>query len=158
MSEWCPGEFAVFYSHRAGGAVPEGETCLIFASLGEAVDHARMAVLESATLQCRVYDHHGFGGAPAAIIAGSQHRGESGISARFRRVAGAALLLGGLGLVALDWVNDFRLTWPATLGARMAPVGLILLVTELAIVLSARQKLRRAAAKSSSDGRNARMF
>jgi hypothetical protein len=35
---------------------------------------------------------------------------------------------------------DFRLTWPATIGARILIPGLILLVTEVALVLHAKRK------------------
>jgi hypothetical protein len=35
---------------------------------------------------------------------------------------------------------DFRLTWPATIGARMLIPGLILLVTEVILVLHAKRK------------------
>jgi hypothetical protein len=40
----------------------------------------------------------------------------------------------------VDWSSDFKLTWPATIGVRMLIPGLILLVTEVALVLHARQK------------------
>jgi hypothetical protein len=37
---------------------------------------------------------------------------------------------------------DLSLSWPATIGVRMFPVGLVLLVTELVIVITARRTRR----------------
>jgi hypothetical protein len=50
------------------------------------------------------------------------------------------LFFGGLGLMALDWSGDFKLLWPSTVGVRMIPAGLILLIIELVIVIEARRK------------------
>jgi hypothetical protein len=50
------------------------------------------------------------------------------------------LFFGGLALIAIDWTHDFTLTWPATIGTRLFIPGLILLVTEVALVLLARRK------------------
>jgi len=53
-----------------------------------------------------------------------------------------SMILGGLALVILDWSKDFSLSWPATIGMRLFPAGLVLLVTELAIVITARRARR----------------
>ena len=92
------------------------------------------------TLRCRIYNHEGLGREPVREIRGAEYKGESEISARFRRWAGSVLFFGGLGLTILDWSTDFDLGWPAMIGTRMLPVGLILLVIELALVIEARRK------------------
>ena len=50
------------------------------------------------------------------------------------------MFFGGLALVIVDWSSYFKLTWPATIGVRMLIPGLILLVTELALMLHAKRK------------------
>jgi hypothetical protein len=52
------------------------------------------------------------------------------------------LLFGGAALLAVDWMQDFRLNWPSLIGARMLLPGLVLVVTEIVIVLNARNKSR----------------
>jgi hypothetical protein len=54
------------------------------------------------------------------------------------------LFVGGAALIILDWSQNFDLSWPAMVGIRMMPVGLILLVTEGVIVFDARRRKRRA--------------
>jgi hypothetical protein len=141
-----PGEYAVLYS----GAQPDdqdtfppgGPSCTVFPSLAEAEEHAAQQVALVPTLRCRIYDHHGLGHNPIREIRGSQYKGDSEISARFRRWFGSCLFLTGIALVILDWSRNFDLSWPATVGIRMIPVGLILLLTELVIVITARRDKR----------------
>jgi hypothetical protein len=142
-------DYAVLYSgiqpassvHRDGTPVG-GPTCTVFSTLAEAEEHATQQVALIPTLRCRIYDHHGLAVQPIREIRGTQYKGESEISARFRRWAGSILFFGGLALVVLDWSTDFNLSWPATIGVRMFPVGLVLLVTELVIVITTRRAHR----------------
>jgi hypothetical protein len=82
------------------------------------------------TLRCRIYDHHGLARESLREIRGLQHQGESETPARFRRWGSALFLLAGVVLIAFDWTADFQRSWPAT-------VGVVLLVTALAVVLDA---------------------
>jgi hypothetical protein len=142
-------EYAVLYSgiHHLpsghhDGKPASGPYCTVFNTLAEAEDYAAQQVALIPTLRCRIYDHRGLAVQPIREIRGTQHKGESEISARFRRWAGSILFFGGLALVVLDWSKDFSLSWPATIGFRMFPVGLVLLVTELVIVITARRARR----------------
>jgi len=152
----APGEYAVLYSsNQLASSVPHANTggdpfCTVFSALSEAEQHAIQQVTLLPTLRCRIYDHHGLGSQPIREIRGSEHKGESEISSRFRRWCGSILFFGGIGLIVLDWSADFSLSWPATLGARTLPAGLVLLIIELVIVLEARRKSRRA--KQSAQG------
>jgi hypothetical protein len=138
-----PTEFAVLNSGTAGEAGVDATVCTVFESLAEAERFAREQVALHPQLRCRIYDHHGFGSQPVREVRGAEHKGESEISARFRRWGGMLLFFGGLLLMAVDWISGFAFSWPAMLGARMAPVGLVLLVTELVIVIELRRKHRR---------------
>ena len=122
---------------EGGGEAP---ACTVFGSLVEAEAHATVKVAEEPTLRCRIYDQHGLAGQPVREIRGALHKGESEISARFRRWGGTILLVGGIVLWVLDAHSDMKMGWPSTVAARIAPLGLILLVTELVIVIDARRK------------------
>jgi hypothetical protein len=141
-------EYAVLYSgqpipsHHPGGTPATAPTCTVFSSLAEAEEHAAQQVALIPSLRCRIYDHQGLAVQPIREIRGNQYKGDSEISARFRRWAGSILFFGGLALVVVDWSSDFSLSWPATIGVRMFPVGLVLLVTELVIVITARRAHR----------------
>ncbi|WP_255551174.1 hypothetical protein [Granulicella sp. dw_53] len=140
----APGEYAVLYSGLPEGSSLDSISCTVFGSLAEAETYAKEQVGIYPGLRCRIYDHHGFGSQPVREIRGKEHKNESEISARLRRWAGTGLFVGGAVLIVVDWVADFNLLWPAMLGMRMMPVGLILLLTELVIVIEARRKQRRA--------------
>jgi hypothetical protein len=144
-----PTEYAVLYS----GAQPvppnpqnptptDPRYCTIFSTLAQAEEYATQQVAFIPTLRCRIYDHQGLAVQPIREIRGTQHKGDSEITARFRRWAGSILFLGGITLIILDWSTNFGLSWPATIGVRMFPVGLVLLVTELVIVITARRAHR----------------
>ena len=139
-----PGEYAVHYSSfdHAPGTPP---ACTIFSSLEEAESYARQETTARPDLRCRIYDHHGFIGAPMREVRGSKFKGDSEISSRFRRWVGSALFLSGSLLILLDWTHDFSLSWPAMIGTRLFFPGLFLLVTEAILMLLARQKPIRSA-------------
>jgi|SRR5882757_1587688 len=138
------GEYAVHYS-KFDGFSP---VCTVFGALSEAEAYAKEQVVQKPDLRCQIYDHQGFIGAPVREISGSNYKGESSISPRFRRWVGSVLLIGGVILTAIDWSHDFRLSWPAMIGTRMLIPGLVLLVTEAAIIFDKRRKAARAEEKS----------
>jgi hypothetical protein len=142
----APGEYAVLYSLNQAAA--SGPTCTIFPTLPEAEQHAAEQVALQPTLRCRIYDHQGLGQQPLRELRGAEYKGESEITARFRRWGGSAFFFGGLALFALDAMSGSSLTWPGILAARMLPVGIALLAMELGIVLEARRKSRRAQSSS----------
>lgn len=144
-----PTEYAVLYSgsqplsaNPHDGKPTSGPYCTVFSTLTEAEDYATQQTALIPTLRCRIYDHRGLAIQPTREIRGSQHKGDSEITARFRRWAGSLLFFGGLALVILDWSTDFKLSWPATIGIRLFPAGLVLLITELVIVITARRAHR----------------
>lgn len=147
----APGEYAVLYSHHEAAAATDPEVaakgapfCTVHGSLADAEEYAARQVAAIPSLRCRIYDNQGLGAAPVREIRGSEHKGESEMSARFRRWAGSVLFFGGLGLTILDWSTDFKLGWPAMVGTRMLPVGLVLLVIEAGIAAEAKRTKHRA--------------
>jgi hypothetical protein len=139
-----PGEYAVHYSSFESSPAG-GPYCTVFGSLGEAEAFARQQVAERPDLRCMIYDHQGLIGPPLKEIRGAKYKGSGDISPRFRRWVGSVFFFVGLGLILLDWSNDFRLSWPALIGVRMLIPGVILLVTEASILLYARIESRRGA-------------
>jgi hypothetical protein len=135
-----PGEYAVHYSSFDSSVAETGPTCTVLGSLAEAEEYAKAQVALKPGLRCRIYDHQGFVGPPILEVRGQKYVGESEISSRFRRWFGSLLFFGGLALIIVDWSVDFRLTWPATIGARLLIPGLILLVTEAILVLHSKRK------------------
>ena len=141
------GEYAVLYSgtqpqvvrreDKSGGGAP---ACTVFGSLAEAEAHAAARVAEEPTLRCRIYDQRGLAEQPVREIRGALHKGESELSARFRRWGGTILLVGGIVLWVMDSNSDMKMGWPSAVAARIAPLGLILLATELVIVIEARRR------------------
>jgi hypothetical protein len=132
------GEYAVHFSSSAGDI--DSTACAVLPSLAEAEAFSREQVLLHPTLLCRIFDHHGFIGAPAAEVAGKEYKGHNEITQRFRRWVGSVLFFGGSILFVTDWVADFRFDWPSVLGSRLMIPGLILLVTEALVMLHNRRK------------------
>jgi hypothetical protein len=137
------GEYAVHYSsfEKTAGAQP---FCTVLPSLSDAESFAREEVARRPALRCTIYSHEGKVGAPLRDIRGSQFKGESEVTPRFRRWGGSILFFGGILLIGVDWSHDFRFSWPAMIGVRMGIFGLILLVTEGLVVLHHRLEQRRA--------------
>ena len=130
-----PGEYAIHYSHSKHAA----PSCTVVASLAGAEQYAAQQIALDPTLRCRIYDHRGFVGAPIREIRGQQYVPESEITPRFRRWAGSILFFGGLILTIIDWIDDFKLGWPAMIGTRMIIPGFILLFIEAMIVLQSKR-------------------
>lgn len=149
----APGEYAVLFSGAqpvvsgdiedlAAGREP---ACVVFTSLAGAEEYCARCIETDPTQRCRIYDHEGLAHAPVRELRGAKYKGESEISARFRRWCGSILFFGGVGLFAMDWLSGFSMSWPGMLGTRMFPVGLVLLVIEAVVVIEARRARRRQA-------------
>ncbi len=143
------GEYAV-HDSSFDGSLSAGPSCTVFGSLAEAEAYARQQIAQNSTLRCRLYDHRGFVGQPVREFCGARYKGKSEISARFRRWVGSLLFFGGSALTAVDWLHDFRLSWPAMIGTRLMMPGMILLVMDLLIVVHERQKKHRALSRLKS--------
>ena len=140
-----PEDLAEAARQAVESAKNENETAMqtsLRAALAKAEEYATQQVALIPTLRCRIYDHQGLAVQPIREIRGTHYKAESEISARFRRWAGSILFFGGLALIVFDWSTDFNLSWPATIGVRMFPVGLILLVTELVIIITTKRAHR----------------
>lgn len=133
------GEYAVHHSSFDSSAAPP--FCTVFGSLEEAKAHAAEEITQRPDTRCRIYDHHGFVGAPICEFTGRSYKETGEISARFRRWVGSLLFFPGVILTAIDWYYDFSLNWPAMIGTRMLFPGLILLVTEGVIIVNARRRV-----------------
>ena len=127
------GEYAIHYSHSKDAA----PSCTIVASLTDAEQYASEQIEVDPCLRCRIYDHHGFIGAPIRELRGKQYIAPSDITPRFRRWAGSILFFGGIILTIIDWITAFRLGWPAMIGTRMMVPGFVLLFIEAMIMLQA---------------------
>ena len=127
-STWCermsPGEFAVHTT--------DSSSCTIFPSLPEAETFAAAHTASTPTIRCRIYDHQGFIGEPLSEFSGSDFRSNTGLSPRYLRILGVMLLVVGVTLFSIDWLNGFRFGWPGFLGARLLVFGL--LVTAFALL------------------------
>jgi hypothetical protein len=135
-----PTEYAILYSSYAPGTDP---TCTIFSTLAEAKEYASHQVLQQPNLRCRIYDHQGLAVPPVFEARGEQYKGDNDLSPRFRRWAGSILFFGGIILTMVDWLKDFSLSWPAMIGTRMFPVGMVLLFIELMVIVEAKRKKNR---------------
>lgn len=143
----APGEYAVLFANTRPQSISPsaGPVCVVFDSLASAEEYAHAQVALQPRLRCNIYDHHGLANAPLEVIAGTQGADNSGISSTFRRWVGGALFIIGAVLGIAEWHSDFRLTWAGTLGSRIGPIGAILLITEAGVMITARQKRKRAA-------------
>ena len=130
-----PGEFAVHFSRRQSSAVA---SCIVFPSLAEAEAFATAEVRTHTDLRCRIYDHHGFIGAPLREIAGPRFKAGD-LSPRLRRALGLLFFLSGIGLIAYDGLHGFGGEWPVLLGSALILPGIILLLFELLGSLQKRQ-------------------
>ena len=138
-----PGEFAVHYSSFLAKEYG-GLYCSVFGTLGDAVTHAQQQVRERPALQCLIYDHEGFVGAPLRDIRGPAFKDRNSLSPRFRRWGGAILFLAGLILMFIDWRTDFELMWPGMFGSRIIIPGFALLLMDAIITIHQKRKKRMA--------------
>ncbi|WP_263417496.1 hypothetical protein [Terriglobus albidus] len=141
------GEFAVLFSGDRpetveGEATPEGPFCVVAADMADAERYAREVVVLYPTMITRVYDRRGMVGAPLFEAHGAKAN-HSEISARFRRWAGGSLFGVGAALGLAEIISGFTINWAGMLAARLLPVGVVLLLTEAAIVVGARREQKR---------------
>jgi len=133
----APGEYAI---HPSSTENPTATPiCFVFPTLEDAVLYAEQQAAIQPTVRFRIYDHHGFIGAPIREIRGSKYR-ENDLSPRFRRWVGSILFFGGAILTLVDWSVDFRFLWASALGTRMLMPGAMLLFIEAMIMLHARRR------------------
>ena len=141
------GEFAVLFSGDRPGTVegeptPEVPFCVVAADMVNAERYANEAVVQHPEMIARVYDRRGMVGAPLFEAHGAKAN-RSEISARFRRWAGGGLFGVGAALGLAEIISGFTINWAGMLAARLLPVGVVLLLTEAAIVVSARRERKR---------------
>lgn len=141
------GEAAVLFTgdrpeELNGTETPDAGFCVVAGSLAEGEQYAREAVAAQPKMIARIYDRRGMVGAPLAEFAGSQAN-RSEISAKFRRWGGGSLFVVGVLLGAAELISGMRINWAGMLAARLIPVGVILLLTELGLVLGARRERKR---------------
>lgn len=144
-----PGEFAVHYSSFPVSDY-DGLYCTVLGSLDEAVAHASEQVATRPALQCTIYDHEGFVGAPFADIRGRDFKAKRSMSPRFRRWGGWILFSAGSILWIIDWRTDFALMWPGMFGSRIIVPGFALLVMDLLITIHQRRNARETAGRESA--------
>jgi hypothetical protein len=128
------GEYAVHYSSVESG----NPYCTVFETLQDAIAHGEEQVLKRPALRCMIYDHDGMVGAPIREIRGKDFKANE-ITSRFRRWFGSVSFLAGSILTIIDWSMNFRLSWPAMIGTRMALGGFTVLVIEGLVMLHERQ-------------------
>ncbi len=150
-----PGEFAVMLADVRTGSpcLPDGTPVLdvnaapvlLFGSFADAELWSKSKVASQPEMRCRIYDRSGMAGQPVEIRDPRYQRNDGFSRVTSMRI-GIGLLGAGLALFAAEFLSDFRLSWAAMIGARLLPVGLLLLVTEAALRLNDWDKRRREAA------------
>ena len=88
------GEYAVHYSSFDIPTV--SPYCTVFGSLEEAEAHAAEQVTQRPDLRGRIYENHGFIGAPISELTGHSFKETGDISSRFRRWIGSLLFFPGV--------------------------------------------------------------
>lgn len=137
-------EYAVHFTEFESPEERAQPYCVVFGSLAEATAFAQAEVARRPRLRCRLYDHQGFIGAPAAEIRGADYKDKVDISPTFRRWGGLGMLVGGGLLYAIDAAGGYRWLWPSMLGSRLAMPGAILVVMEAFILLHRRSERQKA--------------
>jgi hypothetical protein len=117
----------------------------LFANAVVAEAWSRAQVQRLPELRCRIYDHHGLADQPLEIK-DPRYQKHDGFSRKTSVHIGLGLLGTGVTLCVAEWISDFHLSWAAMIGARLLPVGLLLLVTEAGLRLNDWDKRRRDAA------------
>ena len=137
-----PGEFAVLFTNTQPASIDPslGFVAVLFSSLEKAVAYARAEVKAEPRLRCSIYDVRGLSEPPLRIIAGAKGQDRSFLSSKFRLWMGSICLVVGIALGAAELMSDMSLSWAGMLGARVGPVGVILLLTEIGVRLSERRK------------------
>jgi hypothetical protein len=138
------GEYALFFKDtnsvqemKADGSYvlrPEESTCLIAASIDEALDFAQAQVDAAASgsprLRCDIYDHHGKANPPLASLVQQGNKIQENTEAMgWKRIRWGLLLVPlGIPLIAYDWHKDWALIYPAFFGIQFVAAGARMLV------------------------------
>jgi hypothetical protein len=141
-------EYALFFKDvksgqelRADGSVPRESTCLIAASLDEALDFAQARVDAEPTLRCDIYDSQGKANPPVANIVHQEHKTQENTEATgWKRIwFGAALIPLGGPMIVYDWQHDWARIWPAFFGIQIVAAGVRLIVWGMGTIENSRR-------------------
>lgn len=137
-----PGDFAVLFANRQPAAIDPalGPVAVIFDTLAGARQYAVTETLKEPHLRCSIYTEQGLALPPLQVIAGAKGADRSFLSSRFRLWAGGICLGVGAALGVAELASGMQLNWAGMLGSRIGPAGVLLLLTELGVRLSARQR------------------
>jgi hypothetical protein len=133
-----PGQYALFVfdtrtrtPRNADGSIPgpEGKSLAFLESLEKAVAFANDLVSSDPAVYCEIYDHPGEYGQPLETIRDTVFRDDY-FRARARKelIGGAALLVCGVILAAIDFHRDLQWIWGYVIGLKCMIVGISLMV------------------------------
>jgi len=142
------GEYALFFKdansgeqRKADGNLATDSTCLIAASLDEALDLAQARVDVSPSLRCDIYDSHGKANPPVASIVHQGHKGQENTEAvGWKRIRwGMVLIPIGAPMILYDWHRDWALIWPAFFGIQVVAAGARMLIWGMGTIENSRR-------------------
>ena len=142
------GEYALFFKdansaqqRTADGDLAKESTCLIAASLDEALDFAQARVDASPSLRCDIYDSQGKANPPlASIVHQDQKKQENTEGLGWKRIRwGIVLLPVGIMLVLYDWRRDWALIYPAFFGIQLIAAGARMIIWGLGTIENSRR-------------------
>ncbi len=135
-------EFAVLFANLQPPDIDPslGSVAVIFPSFQGAIAYANHETEKQPHLRCNIYDARGLGCPPLKVIAGLQGQDTNFLTPRFRLWAGGICVCLGTALGAVEMLSGMSLSWAGMIAARIGPAGVILLLTELGVRLSARQR------------------
>jgi len=142
------GEYALFFKdansgeeRSADGSLPKESTCLIAATLDEALDFAQARVEASPPLRCDIYDSQGKANPPVASIVHQDRKGQENTEAMgWKRIRwGMVLLPIGAPMILYDWHRDWALIWPAFFGIQIVAAGARMLIWGLGTIENSRR-------------------
>jgi hypothetical protein len=136
-----PGQFSVFVLAAGPRTPPPGEAYVEIAPDFEtAVNFANDTVAQNSSLCCEIYDHCGKAGEPLRTIYEPSVRGkyEGRPRARKEVLAGAALMVTALAILACDAKHDLTWFWGSILGIKLTVVGGAFLVRGVSRYIEAR--------------------
>jgi hypothetical protein len=134
------GEYALFFKDSDSGQdmkadgtyvqSPEESTCLIAASIDEALDFAQARVDVAPKLRCDIYDWHGKSNPPLASLVQQGNKTQENTEAMgWKRIRwGLVLVPVGIPLILYDWHKDWALIYPAFFGIQFVAAGARMIV------------------------------
>jgi len=142
------GEYALFFKdansgeqRKADGNLATDSTCLIAASIDEALDLAQARVDVSPSLRCDIYDSRGKANPPVASIVHQYHKGQENTEAvGWKRIRwGMVLIPIGAPMILYDWHRDWALIWPAFFGIQVVAAGARMLIWGMGTIENSRR-------------------